>query len=147
MTESGTADGMDIAAARTGQLFQLLASGEGDLADVAGSYSEIERDLKTAGFDLKEFLPRDESEALDFAVPDWAARFFKSYVKIVRGAICDKGGDLHKQVASAMTSGVTSLLGVLAVGLAIPAGAVVILAPIAATLLVLGLDAFCTLDT
>lgn len=146
MTESGQADELAIATARTGQLFHLLTSGEGNVADVARSYSDIEVDLKTAGFDLREFLPREESETLDFAVPDWASRFFKSYAKVVRSALCDRESDLHKQVAGAMTTGTTSLLSVLAIALTVPTGAVIILAPIAATLLALGLDAFCKMD-
>lgn len=146
MTESIESADLAAATERTGQLFALLSSQEGTLDDIASSYTEIEQELQTAGYDLKGFLPADEAERLNFDAPAWATRFFKSYGRVVRAAVCDKTSDLRANIAAAMTAGTTSLLTALAISLAIPAAAIIVLAPIAATLLALGLDAFCSMD-
>jgi hypothetical protein len=100
--------------------------------------------LAAAGYSPEEFIPEDEAGQLGFATSskDFARRFYQSYASQVRKALCGQD-ELRTHVDSALTAGATSLLTWLAGLLAVPLGAVMLLAPIAAVLLIKGIDAFC----
>lgn len=97
--------------------------------------------LQDAGFAPTEFLPPGGD--LNFSAGDAAAKFYKAYVKHLRPKICTENGDLRKTVGNALNAGAGALLPAMALVLAIPPAAVVFLAPIAAILVSVGLDAFC----
>lgn len=112
-----------------------------DRPEASEAYAQAQR----AGFDPSEFLIGG-SETLNMAIANPVKRFFAAYVRQVHASICDPHGDLRSKVSTAIGGGTGSVLMCLGAALAVPAAAVVLLAPIAAVLLVIGIDAFCTMD-
>jgi hypothetical protein len=102
---------------------------------------EALRLLEGAGFAPTEFSP--DSGDLNFAAGDAAAKFYKAFTRQVRARLCTADGDVRKKIGDALNAGVGALLPAMCAVLAIPLAAVVILAPIAAILVAVGLDGFC----
>lgn len=104
--------------------------------------------LRASGYAPDEFLPDDVTAQLNFNVPgrDFALRFYRAYAREVRKAICGGDTKLRSSMDNAITAGAGAVLTALAGALAVPAAAVVLLAPIGAVLLIKGVDAFCTMD-
>lgn len=97
-----------------------------------------------AGFDPDEFLIGG-GEMLNMAIKDVVKRFFAAYARQIRASICDPHGELRAKVNAAIGTGSGALLVCLGTALAIPMVAVSLVAPIAAILLVKGIDAFCVM--
>ena len=101
--------------------------------------------VQKAGYSPEEFL--DEVElGLNFNASDFSKRFYQSYARQISPDLCNKDNALRKSVSAAIGAGTTSLIGLMAEALLIPGGAVALVAPIAAILLVKGIDAFCDMD-
>ena len=98
-----------------------------------------------AGFDPNEFLI-DGDEMMNMAIKDAVKRFFAAYARQIRASICDPHSDVRTSISAAIGAGSGALLMCLSTALAIPTAAVSLVAPIAAILLVKGIDAFCTMD-
>lgn len=98
--------------------------------------------VQEAGYSPDEFL--DEADlGLHFSNPKG---FYQAYVAQIRPDLCKQSSNLRKSVDAALGAGTTSLLAILAEALAIPGGAVMLIAPIAAVLLVKGIDTFCEME-
>jgi len=134
------------AAARTGQLIGELYAGGGDLRVVYESYESIGNEVAQAGYDLTEFLPDVDKSDLNFSLPDFGRRFFAEYAKVVKARLCASGSELRSSIDKALSSGVGALIAVLAAALAVPTAVVILLAPIAAVLVGLGIEAFCEMS-
>lgn len=106
---------------------------------------EALRLVRVAGYSPNEFLDETELE-LNFNVSGFAKRFYQSYVYQVRTSLCNKDSDLRKTIGTAIGTGTGSLITALAVALSIPVGAAMLVAPIAAIILVKGIDAFCEME-
>ncbi|MFC7724919.1 hypothetical protein ACFQW6_07365 [Nocardioides sp. GCM10028917] len=139
---------LDVAADLTRQLSAIVPVNDGDFDAVwLASEGALQR-LQTDGYAPDEFLPDEVSDQMNFNLPgrDLALRFYRAYVREVRKAVCGGDQEFRSSIDNALTAGAGALLTVLAGGLAVPAAAVVLLAPIGAVLLVKGVDAFCALE-
>jgi hypothetical protein len=103
---------------------------------------EALRLVRVAGYSPNEFLDEIDLE-LNFNVSGFAKRFYQSYVHQVRTSLCNKDSDLRKTIGIAIGTGTASLITELAAALTVPVGATMLVAPVAAILLVKGIDAFC----
>lgn len=101
--------------------------------------------VRAAGYSPNEFLDELELE-LNFSVSGFAKRFYESYVHQIHTSLCNKDDDLRKSVNAAIKAGTGSLIGALVVALSVPLAAAMLVSPIAAILLVKGIDAFCEMD-
>jgi hypothetical protein len=113
-------------------------------------WDQIESDdalrlVRVAGYSPNEFL-NDVDSDLNFNVSGSAKRFYQSYARQVHTSVCNKDSDLRETINTAIGTGTGSLITALAVALSIPTGAVMLVAPIAAILIVKGIDAFCEMD-
>jgi hypothetical protein len=121
---------------------------ESDRLEVIWESSESKEALRLvqdAGYSPDEFL-EDVNLKLNASVSDFSKRFYQSYIHQISTALCNKDSDLRQAVGTAIGAGTSSLITVMAAQLLIPSGAVVIVAPIAAILLVKGIDAFCEME-
>lgn len=107
---------------------------------------EALRLVKAAGFSPDEFLEEEVDLKLKMGESGFSKRFYKSYANQLSSTLCNKDSALRQAVGTAIGAGTSSLLAVLAEALLIPGGAVVLIAPIAAILLVKGIDAFCEME-
>jgi hypothetical protein len=101
--------------------------------------------LRDAGYDPDEFL-EDAPPDMAMAPGLFLRRYFESYKRQIRGALCNENEELRKNINTAIGAGTGTLLTALAALLAVPLAAVALLAPIAAIILIKGIDAFCTMD-
>jgi hypothetical protein len=139
---------LDAAVELTQQLTAEVSEADADLDQVWAASEDALRQLRAAGYSPDEFLPDDVSAQLNFNVPggDLARRFYRAYAREVRKAVCGADEDLRGNINNALTAGAGALLTVLAGALAVPAAAVVLLAPIGAVLLIKGVDALCAME-
>jgi hypothetical protein len=132
-----------LAVSRTEEILANYSS-TNDLTTAILAYKDVERDLGTEGYSLREFAPTlADTDQFSF---DWFRRFFDAYAQRVRASLCTEKGELRGSVTKAMSSGSAALLVTLGGALSIPLGAIVVLAPIAAVLLHSGIDAFCEMS-
>lgn len=118
---------------------------EGDNLEVVWERSQSDESLRlvrVAGYSPNEFLDEIELQ-LNFNVSGFAKRFYQSYVHQVRSSLCNKDSDLRKTIGTAIGTGTGSLITALAPAFSVPLGAAMLVAPVAAILLVKGIDAFC----
>lgn len=118
---------------------------DGDKLEVVWERSESDEALRlvlAAGYSPNEFLDEIDLQ-LNFNMSGFAERFYRSYVRQVRTSLCNKDSDLRKTIGIAIGNGTSSLITKLAEALSVPVGAAMLLAPVAAILLVKGIDAFC----
>lgn len=143
-----TEEQLTTAAQYTEQLLPLVPAVGTDLDTLWAASSGALAKLSEAGYSPEEFLPDDEAAQLNFTVPgaDRAQLFFRCYALEVRKSFCGADGELRKSVQTAMTTGTTTLLTTMAAALAVPLGAIIVLAPIAAVMLSKGIDALCSMD-
>lgn len=121
---------------------------DGDNLEVVWERAESDEALRlvrVAGYSPDEFLDDIELE-LNFNVSGFAKRFYESYIDQVHTSLCNKDSDLRKTIGNAIGAGTGSLITALAAALSVPVGAAMLFAPIAAILLVKGIDAFCEMD-
>lgn len=144
-----TEEQLTTAVQYTEQILPLVPTDGTNLEAFWGASSEALVKLSEAGYSPQEFLPDDEAAQLNFSVPgaDRAQLFFRCYALEVRKSICGADGELREIVRTAMTTGTTTLLTTMAAALAVPLGAIIVLAPIAAVMLSKGIDALCSMDT
>jgi len=69
--------------------------------------------------------------------------FGRIYVKILLHALCDPKQKLNTSVKTALSTSASTILPLIMTSLALPAAALPIVVPIAAYVIVLGVDAFC----
>jgi hypothetical protein len=141
-------DPLALATSLTQQIAVRVPSSQDDLSQIWDAGDDALRQLTAAGYSPAEFLPDDEAGQLNFTVhgADFARRFYRAYAHEVRKSLCRADGDLRVRVNTAISAGASSLLSTLAVTLAVPLAAIVFLAPIAAVLIIKGIDAFCTME-
>lgn len=123
---------IDVLHAHDGDVDALWVSTDASVKRVAESYN------------LESFVP-DGSPALQFSgdFKGVGRAFYRSYIGLVRESLCGAEGDLRATVKTALNGGVSATIVALGAILAIPSGALLLIAPIVAVLLVKGIDAFC----
>src|SRR6266568_1892086 len=123
------------------RLAQEVSDTSGDFTPIWDRSDEALALVEKAGYSPHEFIS-DSDDSLGFGLggPGFARRFFRAYAREVRASLCGQDGDLRSSVGVAISGGTASLLSVLANALAVPLAAVGLLAPIAAILLIKGVD-------
>lgn len=146
MTELDQQSNLEEAEAQALRYVEELRALGGDM-DSLWDRTDATIEQVAASFNIENFVP-DELPTLNFSGDFKGAgrAFYKSYLKVVRESLCVKS-DLRDAVQTALSGGVPAVLLTVASALAIPSGAILLIAPIAAILLVKGIDAFCDVTT
>jgi hypothetical protein len=121
-----------------------VRAGEGDLTPVFDALERAYADYVETGGVPDEVIPGPAEVALGFRRkrPD-GKTLWQTYAEVVRDELCDPKGELHGAVGTGLkTSGATLVTMLIAV-LGLPLAAAPLVAPVAGSILGLGVDAFC----
>jgi len=101
--------------------------------------------FEKAGYQLEALLPSSHDAGLGFGKPGsrTGRGFWEVYSQAVRSSLCDPVGELRSAVKLGLGTSATSVVGAIMSVLALPLAACAIVAPIAAILMTIGLDAYC----
>jgi hypothetical protein len=117
---------------------------DGDLTPVFDALERAYAGYIEAGGSPDEVIPGPAEVALGFRRkrPD-GKTLWQTYADLIREELCDPKGELHDKVGTGLkTSGATLVTMLIAV-LGLPLAAAPLIAPVAGSVLGLGVDAFC----
>ena len=117
----------------------------GSFEPVYEAFSKAIRQIEDTGISLDEVVQLNGQYALGYNKysTDSGRSFWKAYSEVIRSSLCQKSGELRSQIKTVITAGAGSTISSLMILLGLPIAAAPLLAPIAAILLTLGIDAFC----
>ena len=116
----------------------------GDLEAVFDALERAYGDYIDAGGSPDEVIPGPAEVALGFRLrrPDGRS-IWRAYADVIRQELCNPDGELHGKVGSGLQTSGATLVTLLIATLGLPLVAAPIVAPIAGSILGLGVDAFC----
>ncbi len=126
------------------ELGQQVREDHGDLTSVYAALERAVVEYQARGHDLESAVPGGGSAALGFrrGRPDgksiWAA-----YARVLHDDLCKPKGTLHKQVKTGLATSGAAMITLIMSTLGLPSAAAIIVAPIAGSILGMGVDAFC----
>lgn len=116
----------------------------GDLSSVYSALEEAALAYQRSGGSLQRVVPGSDEAALGFkrGRPDGKS-IWKVYAEVLHDDLCDSKRELHQQVKMGLATSGATLITLIMGLLGLPATAAVIVAPIAGSILGLGIEAFC----
>jgi hypothetical protein len=135
-------------AGQAGHVAETLADqvrrGDGDLAPVYGALEAATLAYREAGGSLQSVIPGSAEAALGFTRgrPDGKA-IWTVYAEVLYEELCDPEGELHQKVTIAVATSGAALVTLILGALGLPAVAAPIVAPVAGSILGLGVKTFC----
>lgn len=125
------------------QLGERVRQEEGDLATIYSALEQAAISYRQAGGDLQEAVPGG-SASLGFrgSRPDGKS-IWSCYATVLHDELCQSEGELHKQVKSGFAASGATIVTLIISILGLPVAAALVVAPIAGSILGLGVEAFC----
>jgi hypothetical protein len=133
---------------RAGTLAEALGKqvqeNRGDLACVYVALEQAALEYQASGQDLESAVPGGGLAALGFrrGRPDGKS-LWSAYADVLHDDLCKPKGTLHKQVKTGLATSGAAMVTLIMTTLGLPGAAAVIVAPIAGSILGMGVDAFC----
>jgi len=141
-------DALDVqkAGALAEALGKQIQENNGDLTSVYAALENAALDYRASGQDLGSAIPGAGLEALGFRKgrPDGKS-LWSAYADVLHDDLCKPKGNLHKQVKAGLATSGAAMITLIMTTLGLPGAAAMIVAPIAGSILGLGVDAFCKL--
>jgi hypothetical protein len=138
----------DAALEEAGRLAERLGSEiQSRAGDLTPAFRELEaavRHYQQEGGAVDEIMPGSPELALGFrrGQPDGKS-IWSAYADVLRDDVCRADGDLHRQLTQGAAATGASVVTLLLGALGLPLVAAPIMAPMAGSLLALGVKAFC----
>jgi hypothetical protein len=137
---------IDEAGVLAEQIAQEIRAGAGDLSPAHRELEKQVREFVESGEPLEEILPGGDEEALGILRRRADGRsYFDAYARVVREDLCQPGGELHRKVTQGAAATGASLVTLLLTTIGLPPVAAPVNAPVAGTVLALGVKAFCAM--
>jgi hypothetical protein len=125
-------------------LGQQIQENHGDLACVYAALEKAALEYRASGQDLESAVPGAGSAALGFrrGRPDGKS-LWSAYADVLHDDLCKPKGTLHKQVKGGLATSGAAMITLIMTTLGLSGAAAMIVAPIAGSILGMGVDAFC----
>jgi hypothetical protein len=125
-------------------LGKQVQENHGDLTSVYSALEKAALEYRASGQDLESAVPGVGSAALGFrrGKPDGHS-LWSAYAEVLHDDLCKPKGTLHKQVKAGVATSGAAMITLIMSHLGLPGAAAMIVAPIAGSVLGMGVDAFC----
>ena len=125
-------------------LGKQVRENHGDLTSVYAALEKAALEYQASGQDLESAVPGVGSAALGFrrGRPDGRS-LWSAYADVLHDDLCKPKGTLHKQVKAGLATSGATIITLIMTTLGLPGAAAMIVAPIAGSVLGMGIDAFC----
>jgi hypothetical protein len=135
---------LQTAGALADALGKEVQENHGDLTTVYAALEKAALEYRASGQDLESAVPGVGSAALGFrrGSPDGKS-LWSAYADVLHDDLCKPKGTLHKQVKAGLATSGATLIALIMTTLGLPGAAAMIVAPIAGSVLGMGVDAFC----
>jgi len=135
---------LQTAGALAEALCKQVQDNHGDLTPVYAALEKAAVEYRASGQDLESAVPGGGSAALGFrrGNPDGKS-LWSAYADVLGDDLCKPKGTLHKQVKAGLATSGAAMITLIMTTLGLPGAAAMIVAPIAGSVLGMGVDAFC----